>query len=289
MLGQGDREAAALMPNRDLKESNRRSLSLQLLSDAAERLWYRLITSVDDFGRLEADPEVVFTTCFQRVPKGWTAVKVQSCLTELSTKARAGDRPLISIYHVGVKSFLQILSSHVHIYQRAKTSKYPPQSNPSLIQASEHVSVSAGGCAQIPSIPESRTPSPESRTSNSEPRTSVDESAQAQATGSVDSFVLTPELEAWSAKEGIHNPGQYVEEFKDHWRSTGGKRKNGQAVKDWAATFRHRLRYLKANGLMDRALSAPGERIPPLPPKTDPIARGQWKQAYGDPKAHGYV
>lgn len=65
------------MPNRDLKESNRRSPSLQLLSDSAERLWYRLITAVDDFGRLEADPEVVFTTCFQRVPKGWTVQKVR--------------------------------------------------------------------------------------------------------------------------------------------------------------------------------------------------------------------
>jgi hypothetical protein len=64
----------------------------------------------------------------------------------------------------------------------------------------------------------------------------------------VDSFVLTPELEAWSAKEGIPNPGQYVEEFKDYWRSAGGKRKNGQTVKDWAAAFRNRLRVLKEQG-----------------------------------------
>ncbi len=266
---------------------------MQLLSDAAERLWYRLITSVDDFGRLEADPEVVFTTCFQRVPKGWTVAKVDLCLLELSTKARPGDRPLISIYQVGVKSFLQILSSTIHIYQRAKESKYPAPTNPQQYQGvivdDARLPASAGGCAQILSIPESRTPSPESRTTNSESRTSVGEPTQAQATGSVDSFVLTPELEAWSAKEGIPNPGQYIEEFKDHWRSTGGKRKNGQAVKDWAATFRNRLRYLKANGLLHSKPNGMGERIPPPPPKTDPIARGQWKQAYGDPKAHGYA
>ena len=30
-------------------------------------------------------------------------------------------------------------------------------------------------------------------------------------------------------------------------------------------------------------------RPPAPPPKTDPIARGQWKNLYGDPKVHGYV
>jgi len=266
---------------------------LQLLSDAAERLWYRLITAVDDFGRMEADPVVVFTTCFQRVPKGWNSYKVGQCLHELATKFQPGDNPLIVIYTVGIRSFLQILSSDLHIYKRAKTSKYPSpteiEHNQPLTQFIPHAPALVRGCAQIPSIPESRTPSPESRTTNSEPRTSGGEPTQAQATGSVDSFVLTPELEAWSAKEGILNPGQYVEEFKDHWRSTGGKRKTGQAVKDWAATFRNRLRYLKAHGLLGGPSPSVREQIPPPPPKTDPIARGQWKQAYGDPKAHGYV
>lgn len=30
------------------------------------------------------------------------------------------------------------------------------------------------------------------------------------------------------------------------------------------------------------------QRPPPFPPKTDPIARGQWRQAYGDPRQYGY-
>ena len=29
-------------------------------------------------------------------------------------------------------------------------------------------------------------------------------------------------------------------------------------------------------------------RPPPFPPKTDPIARGQWRTAYGDPAQYGY-
>lgn len=78
------------------------------------------------------------------------------------------------------------------------------------------------------------------------------ESAPAPTGGTVleslEQFRLTPELEAWAVKEGIEDPGRYVEEFKDYWRSVGGRRKSGQPVKDWAAAFRNRLRQLKAMG-----------------------------------------
>ena len=148
------------MPNRDLKESNRRSPSLQLLSDAAERLWYRLITSVDDFGRLEADPEVVFTTCFQRVPKGWTAQKVRLALEELSSKAHPEDSPLIQVYQVGTRFYLQIVSAKQHIQQRSKKSKYPSPINQQLITSCEQVRADVSKCEQIPSYPVSRIPYP---------------------------------------------------------------------------------------------------------------------------------
>lgn len=138
------------MPNRDLKESNRRSSSLQLVSDAAERLWYRLITAVDDFGRLEADPEVVFTTCFQRVPKGWNIWKVDKCLHELATTSPAGQLPLIYIYTHESKRYLQINTASRHIYKRAKESKYPSPLSPQEIK-------DARTCAQV------RTDSLESR------------------------------------------------------------------------------------------------------------------------------
>lgn len=123
------------MPNRDLKESNRRSASLQLLSDAAERLWYRLITAVDDYGRLEADPEVVFTTCFQRVPKGWSIAKVATCLQELSTLHPEGQSPLIALYQVQAKTYLQVCTAWLYIRRRAEHSKYPepPPHTPPLV------------------------------------------------------------------------------------------------------------------------------------------------------------
>lgn len=150
------------MPSRDLKDSNRRSPSLQLLSDAAERLWYRLITAVDDFGRMEADPEVVFTTCFQRVPKGWNVPKVEKCLAELGTLRADGQAPLIQIYQVMARRYLQICSAQSHIYKRATKSKYPDPVSPQEISDADR-------CAQV--CADSlvlRTPNPDPRIPNPE-------------------------------------------------------------------------------------------------------------------------
>lgn len=155
------------MPNRDLKESNRRSPSLQVLSDAAERLWYRLLTAVDDFGRLEACPEVVFTTCFQRVPKGWTIEKVKRCLIELVTVFPDGDQPLLRFYKSDNRIYLQVMSAKRHIQQRAKMSKYPSPTDSELNQyvtaKCAQTRADAGGCEQIPSYPVSRIPYPDLR------------------------------------------------------------------------------------------------------------------------------
>lgn len=222
---------------------------MQLLSDAAERLWYRLITAVDDFGRMEADPEVVFTTCFQRVPKGWTAQKTARCLEELTAHSAHGQPPLIHLYTIEQRTYLQVVSASMHIRCRAEHSKYP---DPEIVSARNDGAANIR-CQPLASAALIRTPNSANLVLRSSiPRTSVDEPTQAQATGSVDSFALTPELEAWSAKEGILNPGDYVDEFKDYWRSAGSKRKNGQAIKDWTAVFRNRLRHLKADGKLKR-------------------------------------
>ena len=245
------------MPNRDLKESNRRSRSLQLLSDAAERLWYRLITAVDDFGRLEADPEVVFTTCFQRVPKGWTVKKVQLALDELATKSSQDDQPLITIYyalyHAKRKAFLQILSASEHIYCRAKESKYPSQENQPLTEERTPMCADAGNCTPILSVSELRTPNSELRTPSlvSKKLREDEEGIAVTKTTTLrqlENFILTPDMETWAATHAIPNPEQYLDEFKDYWRSAGGKRKNGQLITDWAAAFRNQLRRLKDTG-----------------------------------------
>lgn len=127
------------MPSRILKESIQKSPSLAELSDAAERLWHRLVTVVDDFGRFDGEAEVILSVCFSRRPKGWTRAKVVSALAELEKPCAVDGLPLIFLYTSGGRMYLQVTKAREHIQQRAKASKYPapptrivPQSSASI-------------------------------------------------------------------------------------------------------------------------------------------------------------
>jgi hypothetical protein len=61
----------------------------------------------------------------------------------------------------------------------------------------------------------------------------------------LEQFQITPDIEEWAKKEEIPDIAAYVDEFKDYWRSVGGKRRSGQMIKDWTSTFKNRLRDLK--------------------------------------------
>ena len=52
------------MPNRIIKESICISASIDLLSDKAENLFYRLIVNCDDYGRIDGRPIIIQTKCY---------------------------------------------------------------------------------------------------------------------------------------------------------------------------------------------------------------------------------
>lgn len=52
------------MPNRIIRESCRSSPTLDALSAEAERMFWRLTTVADDYGRFEADPRLLLASCF---------------------------------------------------------------------------------------------------------------------------------------------------------------------------------------------------------------------------------
>ncbi len=52
------------MPNRIIRESARTSLTLDSVSAEEERLFWRLVVTVDDHGRFHADPGLVLAACF---------------------------------------------------------------------------------------------------------------------------------------------------------------------------------------------------------------------------------
>ena len=104
------------MPTRYLKPGVRDSESIEALSANAEILYYRLIVTVDDFGRYDARPSMVKAACFP-IRESMTASKVDALLKELS------EHGLIVVYQVEGKPYIQLCKwDNV---PRAKESKYP--------------------------------------------------------------------------------------------------------------------------------------------------------------------
>jgi HNH endonuclease len=116
------------MPNRMIRESARTSDTLDQLSDGAERMFWRLTTVADDFGRFEADPRVLLSACFPLRAGRLKVEQVAKWLKELVLVE------LVSVYIVGGKRFGVFTTWEKHQRIRAKHSKFPPPSSDSICQ-----------------------------------------------------------------------------------------------------------------------------------------------------------
>lgn len=107
------------MPTRYLKPGIRDSARLEALSLSpdAELLFYRLLVSVDDFGRIDARPLVIKANCFP-IRLRATADKCMQWLKDLESVG------LILLYEIDNKPFLQMAKWDNK--PRAAESKYPP-------------------------------------------------------------------------------------------------------------------------------------------------------------------
>ena len=104
------------MPTRYLKSGVRDSESIDKLSPLAETLFYRLLVTVDDFGRFDARPAMIKANCFP-IKDSVSINKCKDLLDELEIKE------LIIVYIVSGKEILQMCKwDNV---PRAKESKYP--------------------------------------------------------------------------------------------------------------------------------------------------------------------
>lgn len=105
------------MPTRYLKPGIRDSELIESVqSPDAEILYYRLLVSVDDFGRADARPLMIKSLCFP-IRMRATADKCAQWLQELD------DARLLTIYHVDEKPYLQIAKWDNK--PRAEHSKFP--------------------------------------------------------------------------------------------------------------------------------------------------------------------
>lgn len=106
------------MPTRFIKESCRSSKNLDRLSDFEERLFWRLITTADDYGRFLACPELVRSTCFP-----YRSISVQTI-----NKALLGlqHHHLVTLYRVDDRQYGEFLTFEKHQGKpRSRKSKYP--------------------------------------------------------------------------------------------------------------------------------------------------------------------
>lgn len=104
------------LPTRYLRPGIRDSEVINALSPIAETLFYRLLVTVDDFGRTDARPSMIKAHCFP-IKDDATADVVSDLLLELV------ECKLVQVYAVEGKPYLQVLKwDNV---PRAKESKFP--------------------------------------------------------------------------------------------------------------------------------------------------------------------
>jgi len=104
------------MPTRYLKPGVRDSEAIDNLSPLAETLFYRLLVTVDDFGRFDARPAMIKAQCFPIKE----SVSINKCKDLLEELSKAG---LILLYQVQDKPYIQMCKWDN--IPRAKESKYP--------------------------------------------------------------------------------------------------------------------------------------------------------------------
>lgn len=105
------------MGNRILKESIKFSDEIDMLSPFAEISFYRLIVTVDDYGRYYADPKKLMHILFPT--RDLELATMKAALRELV------DAGLIEIYCYQDKWYLQVKTWDKHQIVRNKKSKFP--------------------------------------------------------------------------------------------------------------------------------------------------------------------
>lgn len=117
------------MPNRFIKESCRSSKNLDRLTDFEERVFWRLITTADDFGRFQACPELVRANCFPY--RSYSLRQIEKTLRGLQAQS------LIQLYTVGDRQYGEFVTWEKHQGKpRSLKSKYPNKLD-SFLQAGE--------------------------------------------------------------------------------------------------------------------------------------------------------
>lgn len=88
------------MPNRILRDGILGSKAVNSLTDSGEIFYRRLMSVVDDYGRFEADPELIRARCFPRQLDRWPLSRVSESLSECGEARSSDGEALLTVYSV---------------------------------------------------------------------------------------------------------------------------------------------------------------------------------------------
>jgi hypothetical protein len=132
------------MPSRIVREGFNDSRAINALSEECEVFYHRLMLIVDDYGRFEADPELIRARCFPRQLDRWPLTRVRQCLTTVGqVPVENNGLPLVLIYRSGDKEYLEISN----FCQRTRgKSKYPEPTARDTVSALRALPDNDGQC-----------------------------------------------------------------------------------------------------------------------------------------------
>lgn len=210
------------MPTRILRDGILSSRHVAALSDSAEILYRRLMSVVDDYGRFEADIDLIRARCFPLQLETWKNPRILKALAELSAS------PLVTVYYGGGKQLLQINN----FGQRTQSKpKFPAPED----------------CVDSKGLPFSTVDHGDSRESTVENRESreITVQSESESESKTESYAetgggtkqprrftitsLPDEYHAYAKKKfgwSIERSTWQFEKFKNHWGSKGEARVN---------------------------------------------------------------
>lgn len=110
------------MPNRILRDAILESDAVNKLTEKGEIFYRRLMSLVDDYGRYEARPEILRGKLFLLQMDRWSLQDVTAALRECMVTCRDDGTPLIRMYGVNGRNYLEI----TNFGQRCRTESKCP-------------------------------------------------------------------------------------------------------------------------------------------------------------------
>lgn len=203
------------MPNRILKEGICTSENIDDLSAFQETMFYRLIVTVDDFGRYDARPKILASRLFPL--KYIRTTQIEDALRALTSAE------LVTLYEVDGKPFLQMNTWDKHQIKRATKSKYPGPDDGTRM----NLQAITSNCKQL-----------QADSSDTRKRETINEKRESRESNARGARFTPPTVDDVSAyASGMHYVGFNASRFVDFYASKGWK-VGRNPMKDWKAAVR---------------------------------------------------